>query len=136
MYSFRPVRIPDKYKHLVVACLSEGVEEKQLLVENGYINLNEAEVSVLRWQTIKFLNNLESVMSAWRHNTATQKIIEEEFGYLLDTREGGSALEEFRNAAGGEEAFPAIAEFVKHLKSSNFSISPGRFPSCGIHLGI
>lgn len=112
LFNQEPLKINKKYSGLLQAALESKVNEP--IGDN--ITLDELQSSELRWQIITFLNNLESVLSAWRHNVADKDIITEQFRYLLSTTDGHYILEEFRVAAGGNQSYPAIQEFVKHIK--------------------
>ena len=94
---------------LVDICLAESKFKSEK--KNGKIFLDVPAVSLIRWQVISYLNYLETMLSAWRNNVATRSILEEEFNYLFDEAKGFKALSNFRKAAGGDSAFPAITEF-------------------------
>lgn len=81
------------------------------------IKLNEAQSSVLRWEVVNYLNQLESVLAAWRHNVADREIIEEEFKYLYDPKQNHTVTEKFRNAL-GTESYLGIKEFIEHLTTT------------------
>lgn len=89
----------------------------KLEVKDNTIKLNEGLSSILRWDAISYLNQLEAVLCAWRNNVADRVIIEEEFDYLYDLQKGHSILERFRIAT-GIDSYPAIKEFVEHIKNS------------------
>lgn len=112
LFNQEPLKINKKHIGLLQAALESKVEEPT----GDNITLSELQSSELRWQIITFLNNLESVLSAWRHNVADKDIITEQFRYLLSTTDGHYILQEFRVAAGGNQSYPAIQEFVKHIK--------------------
>lgn len=93
------------------------------------ITIPAEAVSWLRWQAVKYLNTLESIMGAWHHGIADKEIIAEEFGYLLDEQRGYDAMEKFRGAI-GHHAFPAINAFIEHLRETKIrkASTPGRLP--------
>jgi len=101
----------------------EGYLEKEIKKENGKIALSVEEVSQIRWDVISYLNLLEAVLMAWRHNIADKEMIFEEFKYLVKPSEGHDVLKEFRKAAG--DTFPAIDEFVKKLEEKSL-LSTGK----------
>lgn len=71
----------------------------------------------MRWEIVTYLNSLESILSAWRHNTADKEMIEEQFRYMVSPKDGHYILEKFREAAGGAHTYPSIDQFVSHLKT-------------------
>lgn len=90
--------------------------------------LTESEATDVRWITVSYLNSLESVLASWRHNVADRDILEEQFGYLVSLEDGHFILEKFRIAAGGDKTFPAIAEFVSHIRATRQNLAPGKAP--------
>ena len=110
----------------LVAEKSFDVDTTNISVLNQYFDvttfnptnrtLTEGQSSVLRWEIINYLNNLEAVFVAWRHNVADKEIIEEEFSYLYNAKENHSAVERFRTAA-GTDSFMGVDEFIKKLKA-------------------
>jgi hypothetical protein len=113
--NIEPLDIPVKLKSLVETCLALSSTD-QPKEENGVIRLQEKHVAVIRWQVVQYLNTLEAITAAWRHNVADREVLVEQFGYLVDSTKGYSALEKFRVAAGGRDVFPAIADFAEKLK--------------------
>lgn len=100
--------------------------QNKIKKNSGIITLNEGHSSILRWDAISYLNQLEAVLSAWRNNVADKEIIEEEFDYLYDPEKGHSILEKFRTAT-GIDSYPAIKEFVDHIKTEkNKSTDKGK----------
>lgn len=59
---------------------------------------------------------LESVMTAWNLNIVDCEEIEEQFQYLYNPQKGWNALEAFREAAGGSNAYPNFEKFIKEMK--------------------
>lgn len=112
LYNQEPLKIDKKHIGLLRAALEANVDEPN----GGEITLDETQSSELRWQVVTFLNNLESVLSAWRHNVADKEIITEQFRYLVSTTDGHYILKEFRVVAGGNHTYPAIQEFVEDIK--------------------
>lgn len=110
-----------KYKDLILGCLS-GQSEADFgneRIKDEKITLTEKESADIRWQVVSYLNNLESVLSAWRHNVADREMIEEQYHFLVSPQEGHFIMKEFREAAGGARHFPAIEEFVEYLQTQN-----------------
>ena len=94
--------------------LKELFKDIKIEENQNTVKLNEAQSSVLRWEIVNYLNQLESVLTAWRHNVADKEIIEEEFHYLYDTKQNHTVVEKFRNAV-GSESYLGIKEFIEHL---------------------
>lgn len=94
-------------------------------IKNNIITLNEGQSSILRWEIISYLNQLETVMVAWRHNIADRDILEEEFNYLYNPQKGHSLIENFRTAT-GIDSYPGIKEFIENLKDKSSKNSKGK----------
>jgi hypothetical protein len=125
LFNQEPLKIGKNHIGLVRAALEAKVDE----TEGDEITLDENQSSELRWQVVTFLNNLESVLSAWRHNIADKEIITEQFRYLVSKAEGHYILEKFRVVAGGSHTYPATQEFVEHIKTEhNKSDKSGKRP--------
>lgn len=112
LFNQESFKIDKKHVGLLRAALEAEVEEPS----GDDICLDENQSSELRWQVVTFLNSLESVLSAWRHNVADKEIITEQFRYLVSTADSHYILEEFRVAAGGSHTYPAIQEFVEYIR--------------------
>ena len=119
--------VEEKYEEIIKGCLLGGPEKLILKREGGEIKLTQVQVSQIRWEVVSFLNMLEGVMAAWRHNVADRDIIEEEFQYLVSPEKDHYILKDFRIVAGGKDVFPAIQEFVEKLeKKSTFKSGKGK----------
>lgn len=110
---------------MIKACLSGTGINNSLIEKGGLILLDIEVVSAIRWQVISYLNQLESILSAWRHNVADKEILEEELSYLI-SKESKEILKTFRNVVTGNEAYPAIDEFVKSLHPESQIHSQGK----------
>lgn len=99
----------------VATCLAQSRLEPEIDEASNQLKLSEAAVSVIRWQAIKYLNTLESVLTAWRHNVADREMITEQFVYIFNPQKGSNAMASFREVLGGKDSFPSIALFIKHL---------------------
>jgi hypothetical protein len=120
LFEMRPLRISEEHRNLIIACLDMNAPADGLSGVEGMIELNESQVKVIKWQTVSYLNLLEAILSAWRHNIADRDIIEEQFSPLVVPEKGMTMLENYRGVAGGSEALPAVAEFVRTvLKKRN-----------------
>ena len=78
--------------------------------------LTESQIMNLRWNAIYFLNQLESIMTAWRIGILDHDTIVQQFEYLYNPNRGSNALREFRIAAGGDRAYPNIEILMREIK--------------------
>ena len=90
--------------------------------------LSASQSSLIRKQVVSYLNFLETIMSARRHNVADSDILTEQFSWLVVPKEGKQLLPNFRKVAGGIEAFPSIEEFVNDVEKKKSNIIPGKSP--------
>lgn len=88
--------------------------ETDLKSADGQIELAAAQSYYIRYLAIKYLNNLEAVMTAWSYAVADEEIIVREYQYLVDDKEGHNAMSTFRQKLGAEH-FPAINKFASHI---------------------
>ena len=98
--------------------LIEYFGKENIVESNNLIKLNEGQSSILRWEIISYLNQLETVLIAWKHNIADKEILEEEFNYLYKPEKGHTLIEKFRIAT-GIDSYPGIKEFVDSLKKES-----------------
>jgi hypothetical protein len=82
---------------------------------NGRVQVDESACRAIKIQLMKYLNILETVATAWRHNIADREIIEEEFKSIVSVKTNAFVLEEFRLATG---IYPSIAEFTEAIKKN------------------
>jgi len=85
------------------------------------------EVADIRWQLVRYLNLLESIFVAGRHNVADMDILIEQFGYLVSPREGHHLLKKFREAIGAD-SYPALSELEKILEERRSKPGAGKGP--------
>jgi len=129
LFHQKPFKVPSEKKSMLVGCLVGVTDESALKEENGFIQLREKDVAHIRWQVITDLNLLETILSAWHHSIADKDIIMEEFHYLISREKGHTILKNFRDAAGGNDVFPSIAQFVKAIdKQRAEEEPPGKLP--------
>lgn len=107
----------------IIACGMESGKSNEddidVAIKNENKQLSVHEVILLRTCVIKYLNTLELVLCAWLKNSVNREIIESEFEYLVQTdRTGGVVLENFRKAA-GENNYPGINNFCRHVREKN-----------------
>jgi hypothetical protein len=120
----KPLQLRFELKDKIETCL--GSAPNTLTVKNDHLCLKESEVALIRWQALRFLNTLEVIMAAWRHNTADRRMLTEQFRYLFDPQKGFTILENLRSAAGGKSVYPAIAEFADHVRKELGQDDPGK----------
>lgn len=131
-----PVDLELRHEKLVMACLEESDSETVIgrTADGKSLLLDERQVALLKWQTISYLNTLESVLAAWRHHTADRLILKEQFKLLYYPQKQSTMLETFGEACGGVHCFPAIYEFSAErqrelLEEENLKKPPPRKPS-------
>lgn len=107
------VSVSEKLKLL----LEQLFKESEIVCEDGVINLTATQSVELRWLALNYLNSLETILIAWQYTIIDREIIETQFSYLFKPSDGHEVLKEFRTAAGGEEAYPAIEIFVTHIQA-------------------
>lgn len=81
--------------------------------------LTKDELSKLRWEVTNYLNILEFVLVAWENNVVDTEVVEQEFAFLLDKKEGKTLLEDFRRAVGDEYTYPAIKGFCIRIEDKH-----------------
>ena len=129
LYKQEAFKVDSKFQNLVQGCLNgnSSLNNPALSWKEGEdMDLSVKVVSEIRWEVISFLNMLEAVLTAWRHNIADREILMEEFQYLVSPEEGHYILKEFRTAAGGRNAYPAIEDFVLELESRKSNVGNGK----------
>lgn len=99
----------------------EGIE----IDNQQFFTLKQEFSGLLRWEIISYLNNLETVLSAWSHHVCDQQMITEQFKYLVSTQDNHFLLENFRQAC-GSSSYPCINKFIKHLKDGLEMPSPSK----------
>lgn len=80
---------------------SSEVKDKQNIL------ITAAQSTEIRWKLITYLNILENVVSAWKYNIVDRNLIEAEFKYMFDHKDG--ALKRFREIQ--VDAYPCIDLF-------------------------
>lgn len=111
-------KVDSKYKDLLLGSVSkESKLHESVKDDNDQIEVPVSDCADIRWQIVSYLNNLESTLSAWRHNVADRDMLEEQYHFLVSPSDGHYLLKEFRKAAGGAKHFPSIEEFVSHIEN-------------------
>lgn len=112
LVALRPFSISADHRNLVIACLQPDIPEDELRETDGRLLLTETHVKIIKWQLVSYINLLESILSAWRHNTADREMIEEQFQYLVAPEKGMTLFEVYRKVVDGPHTLPAINEFA------------------------
>ena len=86
---------------------SSEVKDKQNIL------ITAAQSTEIRWKLITYLNILENVVSAWKYNIVDRDLIEAEFKYMFDHKDG--ALKRFREIQ--VDAYPCIDLFELEMKN-------------------
>lgn len=86
---------------------SSEVKDKQNIL------ITAAQSTEIRWKLITYLNILENVVSAWKYNIVDRNLIEAEFKYMFDHKDG--ALKRFREIQ--VDAYPCRDLFELEMKN-------------------
>lgn len=105
------VKIHKRYEPLLQQLFGQDLDAP---VED-FISIKASQAATLRWNAITYLNSLEFTFVAWQYSVVDRKIIEDQFQYLFNPDDGSEVLKNFRKAAGGSSAFPAIEIFTTHI---------------------
>ena len=120
-----------KYKEKYESCFPKNLQNEYLGNEKGNENNEKSSVKTdeekeiqvdtrgsayIRWQLIKYLNLLESILSAWAYKIADKDLIEDQFSYLFKTEGSSKALKKFREIAGGISSYPSIELFEREMQ--------------------
>ncbi len=123
----KEARLPTKMENNVVANLQEiGGRSAPGLTIGEDISLTAESLIELRWNIVCYLNLLESVFLARRHNVADTKMIDEQFTHLVSSAEGKDVLRNIRIAMGGSTVLPGIEEFAREKELEQNALPPGK----------
>jgi len=129
LYQQKPFKIKNTHYGLFVGCLSPAsAKQRREEKPDEDIEVTERESSEIRWAVLSYLNHLETVLAAVRHNVADKEMLYEQFTYLVSPSDGHYLLEDFRRAAGGGATYPSIEAFADELKAKHQISSPGKEP--------
>ena len=103
-------------KHKLHLLLALGISEDDLkaTTDGEFLIIHKEKTLQLRETMSFYMNCLEVVFCAWRHNIADPEFIAEEFGPLLATASGAYPLDQIRCATG---KYPSIAAFITAKKN-------------------
>jgi hypothetical protein len=107
------LRVDSKHKYLVALVLDSEIEKLKLSEGGEFVRLEREQVQQIREVASFYMNCLEVIFCAWRHNIGESKFIDDEFGPLLAPHHGGFPLDQLRMATG---VYPSIASFIAHKK--------------------
>lgn len=128
LFQQKPFTIKNTHFGLFVGCLSPAsAKQRGDEKPEGDIEVTERESSEIRWAVLSYLNHLETVLAAVRHNVADKDMLYEQFTYLVSPSDGHYLLEDFRRAAGGGATYPSIEAFADELKQKH-QAAPGKQP--------
>lgn len=125
IYSGEGFSFPKKYKEQYESCFSEGSQKgkerdektpTKTVEEKDVIDVDAKNSAYIRWRLIKYLNLLESILSAWAYKIADEDLIENQFSYLFETEGSSKALKKFREIAGGVNSYPSIELFEREMQ--------------------
>jgi len=85
-------------------------------VDDEHVVLTDNHASHIYFLCISHLNSLEIALQSWLVNVADEVILEKQLKYLIKPDKGHYVLATLRDALGGREVYPAIHEFVDHMK--------------------
>jgi hypothetical protein len=125
------MHVPEKKLHFVRNALQDILgDDEELLIEDGKgVKLNENHVAQLYFLVICHLNSLEVALQNWLNGVADTTVLENELEYLIKPDDGHFVLENFRTVMGGKKAYPAIAAFVKQIRSRHEAQAPEQRPN-------
>lgn len=92
-----------------------GDEWVSAIQDQREIKIDTTSSARIRYYCMRYINSTEAVMAAWHHNIADWNIIHAEMSFVIHLGKKYKLLENFRQAAGGEEAFPAVYKFINNL---------------------
>jgi hypothetical protein len=116
----------DHYGLFVGSLSPSSAKNRSEKPDDNEIIVTERESFEIRWAVISYLNHLEIVLAAVRHNIADKEMLYEQFTYLVSPSEGHYVLEDFRKSAGGAACYPSIEAFSGELKLQHETNRPGK----------
>lgn len=109
-------KISSEKEELVKNVLHGYIEEDPPKIDGDHLILDDNHASHIYFLCISHLNSLEIALQSWLVNVADEKILEDELQYLIKPEKRYFVLEKLREVLGGKECYPAIHEFVEHIK--------------------
>ena len=120
-------RIPKEKHDLVMNVLHGYVDSNPPRIEGDSVVLSDNHAAHIYFLCISHLNSLEIALQSWLVNIADEDMLEQELQYLVKPDQGHYVLPTFRDVVGGRASYPAIHEFVEHIKDKKNG-GPGRRP--------
>lgn len=127
LYNYIPFSVSEEIHSMICKICSRNQQDysqnKQECKEcmpdkNGNYLIDGLKLIELRTNVTSYLNNLEIVAVAWQQAIIDRKIIEEQFSFLYNPG-NKSALETYRNVAGGGNSYKVLTEFYNQIKANN-----------------
>jgi len=133
LFQREPFAVDRKIEHLVDAFRADFAHRLRTATTRSRANaskddnekeilLTKTESAALRMIAITFLNMLEVVATAWRHNIADRGILEEEFADIISPRTNRFALDTFRAVTG---IYPSIS-MMEHQLQQRKRVTSGK----------
>ncbi len=117
--NYQTVEVSEAHRHLVEACLGEASPEAE---KDGMILLNASAVKQLRYLGVRYLNELEVVLSAWHNEVGDQEYLVNEFKFVNNTM----TMIPFRESL-TSGVYPAIDAFLAQRASQPKDRQLGNF---------
>lgn len=98
----------------------QGTHSEEIKQEKEKILLKEYQIKMIRIHISMYLNTLEVVATAWRHNVADRDIIAEEFKDLFVKGKGKNIVrfEQYMKASGVYPSITRLANAIKDKENS------------------
>lgn len=112
----------DLVKNVLHGYLDEGPPKS----EENTLTLDDNHAAHIYYLCISHLNSLEIALQSWLVRVADDKILENELQYLIRPEKNHYVLEKLREVLGGKDCYPAIHEFVEHIKTKKMGGSERR----------
>lgn len=140
LYNYEPIKVREKELKLICELCSDTTCPKNkhnmcavcTTVQNTQPNMKlnceiqgefyiikGSQLNQLRWNVTAYLNNLETVFTAYFQGIVDKKVIEMQYSFLYKPEKNKNALSNYREIAGGGNSYPAIKSFIERLKELN-----------------
>ena len=121
----KEIKISAESEDLIKNVLHGYLDVDPPIVEGDELLLDANHSSHIYYLCISHLNSLEIALQSWLVCIADEKILEDELSYLIKPEKDHYVLETLRAVMGGKASYPAIHEFVEHIKDTKNG-GPGR----------
>ena len=126
LWATKAFRLPERYKRFVEHYLERRGTPCVLAVEGDQVQIETEHCHELRRGMVAYLNLLESILAARRHNVADRDMLKEQFKDLIVPEKNKTIMSELRRAAGGPSTFPSIEAFVVEITREKMTPAPGK----------